>query len=85
MDGILHWVWMLAGKPRHFFRESITTDLIFNTLMRIPMDKLSLSLLVFPLLWTIATTMRASDLENWFFFLGDFFPNQPSASALWKS
>lgn len=84
MDGILHWVWMLAGKPSHFFSESITTDLIFNTLMRISMDK-AVSLLVFPLLWTTATTVRGRDLENRFFFLGDFSPNQPSASALWKS
>lgn len=51
MDGILHWVWILAGKPRHFFRESITTDLIFNTLMRIPMDKaFTLSLSISPVM-----------------------------------
>lgn len=51
MDGILHWVWMLAGKPSHFFSESITTDLIFNTLTRISMDKaFSLSLSISPVM-----------------------------------
>lgn len=51
MDGILHWVWMLAEKPSHFFSESRTTDLIFNTLMRISMDKaFSLSLSISPVM-----------------------------------
>lgn len=85
MDGILHWVGMLAGKPSHFFSESITTDLIFNTLTRISTDKaFSLFLSISPVMDT-ATTVRGRDLENRFFFLGDFSPNQPSASALWKS